>query len=108
MIKTDLGPLTVSLEDIKPYANGSRVTLRFGNTTNATLDDASATVEWGTVDKKGSPLNDDAKSKEISFTKSFRPGSWNSVDVILDGVPPINLGFIRIHDVKNKGIHLYK
>jgi len=108
IIRTELGPLTVSLDDIKPYANGSRVTLRFGNPMNVNLDDVSATLDWGTVDNKGVPQNEDAKSKEITFSKSFRPGSWNSVDAILEGVPPTSLGFVRVHDVTNKGIHLYK
>src|SRR5437870_3830300 len=31
VVKTDLGALTVSLENIVPYANGSQITLRFGN-----------------------------------------------------------------------------
>jgi outer membrane murein-binding lipoprotein Lpp len=108
VIKIDLGYVTVSLEDIKPYANGSRVALRFGNPTNAILTDMSATLEWGAVDSKGAPLNAEAKSKEIPFVKSFRPGSWNTIDVVLEGIPPTNLGFVRVKDVKNKGIQLFK
>ena len=59
--------MTVDLADIRPYANGSRATLRFGNATSAALTGLKATVDWGTVDAKGSPNNDEAKSKEITF-----------------------------------------
>src|SRR6185369_8547835 len=31
VIKSDLGPLTVLLANIEPYASGSKVTLQFGN-----------------------------------------------------------------------------
>lgn len=34
----DLGVLTVQLADVKPYANGSKVTLRFGNTLSSSID----------------------------------------------------------------------
>jgi hypothetical protein len=108
VIKTDIGLITVSLDDIKPYANGSRVLLRFGNPTNATLIDISATLDWGSVDNNGTPLNAEEKSKDLSFNKPFRPGSWTTVDAVLDGVLPANLGFIRIHDLKNSKIELYK
>jgi len=107
-IKTSVGSLAVSLDDVKPYANGSRVVLRFGNLTSATLDDVSVKLDWGSVDAKGTPQNDSAKSKEVTFTQSFRPGSWNAADVVLEGVPPSSLGFVRLSNFSNKKIHLFK
>ena len=107
VVRTDFGPLTVTLEDIKPYANGSRVSLKFGNPMAATLTDVSATVEWGSVDEKGSPRNDQSKSRELPFNKSFQAGHWTTVEVVLDTIPPNTLGFVRIRDLKNKGIQLY-
>jgi hypothetical protein len=100
--------LTVTLDDIKPYATGSRVTLKFGNPTNATLNDVSATLDWGAVDEKGLPRNDEAKSKQFSFSRSFAAGHWTVVDAVLDGVPPSSLGFVRVKELKNKGIGLFK
>ena len=108
VIKTDFGPLTVTLDDIKAYANGSRVTLKFGNPTSASLIDVSATVNWGSVDEKGSPRNDEAKSKEISFAKMFQAGHWTTISIVLESVPPNNLGFVRVRDLKNKGILLFR
>lgn len=108
VLKTDFGSLTVTIKNIQSYANGSRVTLRFGNPNAATLLDVSATVEWGSVDEKGSPRNDVAKSKDIPFNKSFEAGHWADVDVVLEELPPSTLGFIRVRDLKNKGIRLYQ
>lgn len=106
IVRTELGPITISLEDIQPYANGSKVRLRFGNVTSATLNDVNATIEWGRVDDKGSPDNANSKSKQESFVNPFRPGSWNDVDVILEGLPPTSLGFVRLSEVHHSAINL--
>lgn len=106
IIKTNIGNLTVSLEDIKPYANGSRVTLTFGNTTSATINGIKAKIDWGSVGKTGAPNNDTAKSKEITLTKSLLPGRWTKVSLVLEGVPPAELGFVRLREVSHDGIRL--
>ena len=62
IVKSDLGILTVSIQNIVPYANGSKVTLQFGNLSSATIDGLKATLEWGAVDEKDVPDNDHAKS----------------------------------------------
>lgn len=105
-LKSDFGTLTVSLEDVAGYANGSKVVVQFGNTTSATIDGASATVEWGRVDSTDSPIYDKGNSKVVTFEKSLRAGSWTKMTVILDRIPPLELGFIRVKDFTNKGITL--
>ncbi len=47
IIRFDLGVVTVKLADIKPYANGSKVTLEFGNPLSATVTGLKATLDWG-------------------------------------------------------------
>ena len=106
VIQSDIGKLTVSLENILPYANGSRVILRFGNLTTATINGAKAKLEWGSVDKYGSPDNNNAKSMEITFSKSLEKGSWTKVSVVLEGVPPSDLGFVRVREMTHTGITL--
>jgi len=107
-IKFDLGILTVSLEDIKPYANGSRITLKFGNTLSSSIDGLKGTLEWGKVDEKGSPINSLAKKKEITFSETLIAGSWTKVSVVLDGVPPTEFGFVRLKNFSHSGIKLAK
>lgn len=105
-LKSDYGTITVALEDVSGFANGSRVTLQFGNTTSATLNDASATVEWGRVDSSGTVVNDHSNTKEVSFQRPLRAGSWTVIPVVLDRIPPHELGFIRITNFAIKGISL--
>ena len=45
LVKMDLGNLTVSFANVMPYANGSKVSLMFGNLTSATIDGLSANIE---------------------------------------------------------------
>jgi len=107
-IRYDLGVLTVRLADIKPYANGSKVTLEFGNTLSATVTGLKATLQWGKVDEKGFSIAEQTKSKEVTFTESLQSGAWTRVSVVLDGVPPSEFGFVRLIDVSHSGIQLFK
>jgi hypothetical protein len=106
LIKTNLGALTVQLSDVRTYANGSRVTLKFGNLGAATIDGVKAKIEWGRVNEKGIIVRESEKSRQISFDKSLRSGAWTSTSIILDGIPPSQLGFVRISEVKHEGIRL--
>lgn len=107
-VRFDLGVLTASLIDIKPYANGTKVTLEFGNTLSATVTGLKATLDWGKVDDKGTPMNEQAKTKEVSFNEPLLPGSWTKVSVVLDGVPATEFGFVRVKDIHHSGIRLLK
>lgn len=108
IVKSDLGILTVSIENIVPYANGSKVTLQFGNLSSATIDGLKATLEWGAVDEKDLPDNEHAKSREISFNESLVSGAWTNSKVVLEGVPPQELGFVRLKNISHRGIRLRK
>jgi hypothetical protein len=106
LVKSDLGVLTVSIANIAPYANGSKVTLQFGNLSAATIDGLKAKLEWGAVDKNGMPNNENAKSRDVSFNESLISGSWTNSNVVLEGVPPQDLGFVRLRDVGHRGVKL--
>ncbi len=105
-VKFDLGYLTVSLEDIKPYANGSKVRLHIGNLTAARVNGLKAKIGWGSTDKAGIPNNASAKSREVALEESLRSGAWTSIELVLDGVPPAEFGFLRVSDVGHRGIGL--
>jgi hypothetical protein len=105
VVRYDLGALTVQLADVEPYANGSRVILRFGNTLAATVNGLKLSIDWGTVTNQG-PDNLHQKSKEMTFSEQLRSGAWTSVPVVLEGVPPAELGFVRVHDITHTGIVL--
>lgn len=107
-IKFPMGVLTVSLDDIKQYASGSKVKIRFGNTLSASLSGVKAKIEWGSVDSNGTVIDNPFNTKDVSFTEDFKPGAWTSVSVVLDNIQPSELGFIRIKNVTNDSIYLLK
>jgi hypothetical protein len=107
-VSFDLGTLTVSLNDIKPYANGSKITLEFGNPLATTINGLNMTIDWGKVDEKGNAINENSKSKSITLNESLLPAKWTRVSIVLDSVPPSDLGFVRLHDVHHTGIKLSK
>jgi outer membrane murein-binding lipoprotein Lpp len=105
-VQFSLGTLTISLVDVKPYANGSKVTLTFGNPLAATIEGLKAKIEWGSVGVDGMPDNKTLKSRDVTFKEKIRPGSWTKADVVLEGLPPTTLGFVRVRDVGHQGILL--
>ena len=98
-LATEVGTITINLGNIQTYANGSKVTLVFGNPLAATMSDIKFTIDYGTLDKDGSPKNAMQKSKEIKLTQTFQSSTWNNVDVLLEGLPVNELGFVRVHDL---------
>ena len=108
LVKTDLGTITVSLENIQPYANGSKVTLTFGNLTAGTIDGFKAKLEWGSLDEDGVPNNKTAKSRKVEFNESLPSGSWTNSNVVLEGIPPAELGFVRLRNVDHRGVRLHR
>ncbi|MBL0938509.1 MAG: DUF3251 domain-containing protein [Gemmatimonadaceae bacterium] len=108
VVNSDLGAITVSLANVEAYASGSRVTLSFGNTTSANINGAKAKIEWGAVDTSGVPINESAKSREVKFNETLGRGRWTAVRLVLEGVPPAELGFVRIRDLTHSGIELYR
>lgn len=107
VIKFDLGVLTVKIKDVQPYANSSKVTLDIGNPLGATITGLKTTIQWGSVNEKGDIL-EELGSKEVTFDKNIVAGSWNTVQVTLDGTEPKKLGFIRVKKVTHTGIILRK
>jgi len=108
VIRFDLGLLAVRLASVKPYAKGSKVTLEIGNPLSVTIKRLNATVEWGKVDDKGVPLNEQTKSKEVTLKQSLQGGYITKVPLNLEGIPPKELGFVRIKEVNHEGIRFLK
>lgn len=105
-VRYDLGVLTVELADISAYANGSKASLRFGNPLASTVTGLKIKLEWGETDEDGVVDNDSTKSKQLTLTEPLLSGSWSTVPVVLEGVPPAELGFVRVREVAHTGIRL--
>lgn len=107
-IRFDLGTITVTLADVNAYANGSKVTLVFGNPLAARINGLRGTIEWGKVGPTGTPLNNEAKTKPFAPIESLANGSWTKIQIVLEGVPPSDLGFVRLRDMGHTGISLMR
>jgi hypothetical protein len=105
-VQFDLGTLTVQLADVSPYANGSKITLRFGNLTSARVNGMKGKLEWGQLNEKGYPDLGSAKSRDIELSESLGPGAWTSVPLVIEGTPPPALGFVRLGSLGHRGIGL--
>lgn len=106
VIRCDIGAFTVQWVDVKPYANGSKITLKFGNPLSAAIDGLKGKIDWGKSDSKGGPDNSNAKTKDFQLTQTMISGAWTSTSIVLDAIPPAELGFVRIHDLRHSGISL--
>jgi hypothetical protein len=78
--------------------------LQFGNLTSARIDGLKAKLDWGKIDANGAPENDKAKTREVTFSTALPPGAWTVTQVVLEGVPPTELGFVRLKEVGHRGI----
>ncbi|MFA6810362.1 MAG: DUF3251 domain-containing protein [Desulfoplanes sp.] len=106
LIRFNMGILPVCISDVKPYANGSKVNLQFGNLLASSITGLKAEIDWGRINKKGFADNKTAKTKKYNFSKPLLSGKWTTFSVILEGIPAIELGFVRIRKVTNSGISL--
>lgn len=106
VVRMDLGQITVQLENVQPYANGTQVTLRIGNPLSATIQRLSMSLEWGSLLADGSPDNANARDKSVTFSEDLPAGSWSRLRVVLEGTPPDAFGFVRIRDVGHGGLRL--
>jgi Protein of unknown function (DUF3251) len=82
------------------------VTLTFGNPLAATIEGLKAKLEWGSVGADGTPDSKTLKSREVTFREKLRPGSWTKAEVVLEGLAPTTLGFVRVRNVGHQGIGL--
>ena len=98
-VKTSIGYVVVSLDNVSEYANGSEIVLQFGNPLSATISQLSATVEWGRVDEKGNPVGE-AQTKDVTFTDVLPAASWHKFKVTLASIPPKELGYVNVKNVQ--------
>lgn len=79
IVNTSLGRFLVSVEDVKPFANGVKLALSIGNPQAMTYSGLKLSFSW----TKPSEKNGAPQTKELDIPQLFQPGSWNKVEVVL-------------------------
>jgi hypothetical protein len=117
------GPIIVSLKDIEPYANGSRVTVELGNVLGVDISSFSFVVEWGAVHESIRPglvnyvrhgrVHEDQKehvdyrrAKKVESTQTLRRGAWTKVQIVPEEVPPSGLEVVRLGNLNPEIVSL--
>jgi len=93
-LDSHLGSFYVSLLSIKEYADGYKVALRVGNPTLAEFADPTFIIEWGSRDIAEFLKSKNTKSETIK--KTLRPGSWNTVEIIIGPASKDQIGTISL------------
>jgi hypothetical protein len=103
----DLGVLTVQLADVEPYANGSRVNLKFGNPLASDIRGLKIKLRWGKQADESNPnATNNNREKEFTLTQVIRAGSWTTVPLVLDSIPPADLDFVIVSEATHTGVSL--
>ncbi|MBU0554503.1 MAG: DUF3251 domain-containing protein [Alphaproteobacteria bacterium] len=105
IVPSDYGALTVQLISVQPEGSGSRATLKFGNPLNTSITDARLFAGWGKVSPKGEAQKVDGY-KHFTIPGDIPAGSWINKTIVIDGVKPSDLGYIRALSVSGGTIGL--
>ena len=98
----DFGVFAIELTEVTPTEEGSRVKLRVGNLTSATVNGVEAKIEWG-QDPEESPA---PYSDRRSLGRVLPQGAWSEITLNLDGVPPPQLGYVRVSHLTIRSVSL--
>lgn len=101
-LRHDLGVLAVEFASLEPAGNGSRVVLRLGNVAAGAVNDVEAKVEWG---KDPSDVRS-VRAQKITLGRVLPQGAWSDVALLLEDVPPDQLGFVRISELTISSVSL--
>lgn len=111
----DLGSFAVAISDVRPFADGVRVTLKLGNLSSATYSGATLRMEYGprAPSGKGTDPVDAAatwlealQEREEKVSAKLGPGRWNPIQVTLPKIDPKEFGYLAI-SIETNEIALY-
>lgn len=98
-IDTNVGYFLIAVDDVKPYLDGQKITLRIGNPSQATYQGFVLKLAWGprwdgrvNYDKWAESL----KNRDLRFTDTLLPGAWNRVVVTLAPAQTMDLAYLSI------------
>jgi hypothetical protein len=113
-IDSSVASFAVSIGNLQPYGDGSKLTVKIGNPSAATFSNGKLNVKYGPrypeledpkFAEKVAEIESKVRTKEIALTKNIAGGSWNPNQVILPGIKPDALGYVQI-SIQTDTIHL--
>ncbi|WP_142501776.1 DUF3251 domain-containing protein [Klebsiella sp. 2680] len=100
-LKTQIGTLRMSLLNITPEGDSTRLTLRIQGESNDPLPAFSATVAFGQIRGTTDSYQEvNVQNQLINAPASILAPSDINIPLRLNGVSPEQLGFVRIHDIQ--------
>ena len=110
----------VILNSAEPYIDGYRLQLRIGNPMAARYDGFKLTLSWqnpapeqkaGESDEESQKryeewLKEKPHEKEVSFTETLYPSSWNNVSVVISPASAEQLKTLEISSMETSQIAL--
>ncbi len=101
LLHSQIGMLKMSLVNIAPNADGTRVTLRIQGESNDPLPAFSGTVEWGQILGTTDNYQEvNVQNQLINAPASTLAPSDVDLPLQLNGITPDQLGFVRVHDIQ--------
>jgi hypothetical protein len=106
IVPSSFGNLTAQMTNVDSQGSGSRVSLRIGNPSGATLSNVKIYASWGKLDEKGSPIRPAISESEFRLSKDIPAGTWTNHTVVIDGIKPADLGYLHISTLSSDSIKL--
>jgi Protein of unknown function (DUF3251) len=101
VIRHQLGSATLSLNEVKAHDKGSAITLEIGNLISVHITGAAMTI--GYQDPSDPSVE---SSLKYDVKQTLEAGKSTKVTLILEGVNPSAVTYIRVSDFQPRGIRL--
>lgn len=103
ILQSIIGQLSVSLDHIETEANGTRALLHIRTLDSARLPAFGAHIDWGAIDPvSGKPLTNDVQTQAFRFLPPLLPKTEAVIELRLSGLPPEQLGFVRLYHIASE------
>jgi hypothetical protein len=100
-IRHQLGSATISLKEVKAHDKGSAITLEIGNATSVHITGAAIVIGYQ------DPLDGSIeRSSKYDVQQTLEAGKAIKVTLILEGVNPSTVTYIRVSDFQPRGVRL--
>ena len=118
-IDTSTGTFLISLQDVTPHLDGVKVKINIGNIQSAEYTGFTVIAEYSKRYPKYIPqkyednkknredYNNSKRTKEEKFTQSLKGGAWNTVQIVLPDIKPVDFGSLYIK-INTNTVKLYQ